>query len=122
MLANGTPMKQIQEWLGHPTFQTTADIYAHLDYSSKISSANTISNALTFEEPINNDIEIDISEYEQNNKQESAFEQKTKEELQKEIQRLEQMIRNQEEQERIEKEREAKLIIMANEVLKQYIY
>jgi len=106
MLANGTPMKQIQEWLGHSTFQTTADIYAHLDYSSKISSANTISNALTFDEPIKTDIEIDISDYEQNNKQERNFDQKTKEELQKEIQRLEQMIRDQEEQERLEKERE----------------
>lgn len=77
---------------------------------------------MTFKEPINNDIEIDISEYEQNNKQESAFEQKTKEELQKEIQRLEQMIRNQEEQEHIEIEQEVMLIIMANEVLKPYIY
>ena len=65
MLANGTPMKQIQEWLGHSTFQTTADIYTHLDYSSKISSANTISTALDFKEPINADIELDISGYEQ---------------------------------------------------------
>jgi len=45
MLANGTQMKQIQEWLGHSTFNTTADIYAHLDYSSKIASARTIQNA-----------------------------------------------------------------------------
>ncbi len=61
MLANGVPMKQIQEWLGHSTFQTTADIYAHLDYSSKISSANTISNALTFEEimPTNDNKELE---------------------------------------------------------------
>lgn len=36
MLANGTRMIQIQEWLGHFTFQTTTDIYAHLEYSSKI--------------------------------------------------------------------------------------
>ena len=43
-------MKEIQEWLGHSTFNTTADTYAHLDYSSKLSSANTISNALSFEE------------------------------------------------------------------------
>ena len=49
MLANNVPMKQIQEWLGHSTFQTTADIYSHLEYSSKLSSANAISNALTFE-------------------------------------------------------------------------
>ena len=49
MLANKIPMKQIQEWLGHSSFQTTADIYSHLDFSSKISSANTISTALTFD-------------------------------------------------------------------------
>lgn len=65
MLANGIPMKQIQEWLGHSTFNTTADIYAHLDFSSKISSANTISNALDFNEPNNINVEIDISGYKQ---------------------------------------------------------
>lgn len=35
LLANGVPMKQIQIWLGHSTFSTTADIYAHLDYSAQ---------------------------------------------------------------------------------------
>ena len=34
-LANGVPMKQIQIWLGHSTFSTTADIYAHLDVSAQ---------------------------------------------------------------------------------------
>jgi site-specific recombinase XerC len=42
MLANNVPMKQIQEWLGHIDFSTTANIYAHLDYSSKISSADAL--------------------------------------------------------------------------------
>lgn len=28
LLANGVPMKQIQEWLGHSDFSTTANIYA----------------------------------------------------------------------------------------------
>ncbi len=32
MLSNGVPMKQIQEWLGHADFGTTANIYSHLDY------------------------------------------------------------------------------------------
>lgn len=50
MLANGVGMKEIQEWLGHSTFQTTADIYAHLDYSSKVESANIISKVLDFKE------------------------------------------------------------------------
>lgn len=39
-------MKQIQDWLGHSTFNTTADIYSHLDFSSKQDSANAISAAL----------------------------------------------------------------------------
>ena len=46
LLANGVPMKQVQEWLGHSTFSTTADIYAHLDYKSKQGSAGVIANLL----------------------------------------------------------------------------
>ena len=32
-------MKQIQDWLGHSTFKTTADIYAHLESDSKLAAA-----------------------------------------------------------------------------------
>ena len=46
LLANGVPMKQIQEWLGHSDFSTTANIYAHLDYSSKLTSAEAMLNGL----------------------------------------------------------------------------
>ena len=46
LLANGISMKEIQEWLGHSDFSTTANIYAHLDYSSKLSSANAMSKCL----------------------------------------------------------------------------
>ena len=42
LLANGVAMKQIQEWLGHSDFSTTANIYAHLDYNSKLSSAEAM--------------------------------------------------------------------------------
>ena len=42
LLANGVPMKQIQEWLGHSDVSTTANIYAHLDYQSKVSSAEAM--------------------------------------------------------------------------------
>lgn len=42
LLINGIPMKQIQEWLGHSGFSTTANIYAHLHYSSKIGSAQAM--------------------------------------------------------------------------------
>ena len=47
LLANGVPLKHIQEWLGHSDFTTTANIYAHLDYKSKITSANVMDNLLT---------------------------------------------------------------------------
>ena len=46
LLANGVPMKQIQDWLGHSDFATTANIYAHLDYTSKISSADAMLSGL----------------------------------------------------------------------------
>ena len=36
-------MKQIQIWLGHSTFSTTADIYAHLDFSAQEQSAAAMS-------------------------------------------------------------------------------
>ena len=42
LLSNGVPMKQIQIWLGHSTFSTTADIYAHLDFSAQEQSAATM--------------------------------------------------------------------------------
>ena len=41
-------MKQIQEWLGHADFSTTANIYSHLDYSTKLNSANTMTNVFAF--------------------------------------------------------------------------
>ena len=47
LLANDVPMKQIQEWLGHSDISTTANIYAHLYYKSKITSANVMDNILT---------------------------------------------------------------------------
>ena len=46
LLANGVPMKQIQEWLGHSDYSTTANIYAHLDYSSKLDSAGALMSGL----------------------------------------------------------------------------
>lgn len=46
LLANGVPLKQIQEWLGHSDFSTTANIYAHLDYTSKLSSAQAMESGI----------------------------------------------------------------------------
>ena len=50
LLANGVPLKQIQEWLGHSDFTTTANIYAHLDYKSKITSAQAMETGLALPE------------------------------------------------------------------------
>ena len=41
-------MKDIQEWLGHSDYKTTANIYAHLDLSSKNISLETISGIIKF--------------------------------------------------------------------------
>lgn len=48
LLAHGVPMKQIQEWLGHSDFSTTANIYSHLDYTAKLNSAETLVTSLDF--------------------------------------------------------------------------
>ena len=50
LLANGVPLKHIQEWLGHSDFTTTANIYAHLDYKSKITSAQAMETGLALPE------------------------------------------------------------------------
>lgn len=52
LLANGVPLKQIQDWLGHSDFSTTANIYAHLDYSSKLSSAQAMVNGMVLPEAV----------------------------------------------------------------------
>ncbi|MCM3701674.1 tyrosine-type recombinase/integrase [Paenibacillus macerans] len=46
LLANGVSMKEVQEWLGHSDYSTTANIYSHLEYNSKVSSAQAMSKVL----------------------------------------------------------------------------
>lgn len=47
LYANGISLKEIQQWLGHSNISTTANIYTHLDYSSKLNTANAILSVLS---------------------------------------------------------------------------
>lgn len=53
LLADRIPMKQIQIWLGHSTFSTTADIYAHLDFTAQEDSANAMAGMFRKEKACN---------------------------------------------------------------------
>ncbi len=46
LLANDVPMKAIQEWLGHSNYAITANLYSHLEYNTKVISAETIARVL----------------------------------------------------------------------------
>ena len=48
LLANHVPLKQIQEWLGHSDFSTTANIYSHLDAEAKKNTAAAMLRGLGF--------------------------------------------------------------------------
>ena len=85
MLSNGVPMKQIQEWLGHADFSTTANIYSHLDYKTKQNSENTIFDVFNFN-----------SKKEENEKTNEP--DKTKE-LEEKIAKLEKQLKSQQEDE-----------------------
>ena len=50
LLANGVSLKEIQDWLGHSDFSTTANIYSHLEYGANVKSANKIAENLSLEE------------------------------------------------------------------------
>lgn len=57
-------MKNIQEWLGHSNFNTTADAYSHVDFSAKIESAKIIDKTITRNNDTDNTKKEDISDEE----------------------------------------------------------
>lgn len=42
LIAKRTPLIEVQQWLGHSTLFTTADLYAHLEFGMKLANAETI--------------------------------------------------------------------------------
>ena len=42
LIQNRVPLIEVQQWLGHSTLETTADLYAHLEYETKLASAETL--------------------------------------------------------------------------------
>lgn len=46
LLKNGVAMKDIQAWLGHSTYNTTAEFYAHLDAASKDNTGAAMAEAM----------------------------------------------------------------------------
>jgi len=55
LLANGVGMKEVQEWLGHSDYSTTANVYSHLEYSSKVSSATAMNGVLNLNKKSSSD-------------------------------------------------------------------
>ena len=48
MLKMGCSMKEISDWLGHATIQTSMNIYAHLDIEQKQNIASKFNSAFAF--------------------------------------------------------------------------
>lgn len=42
LYANGVSLKEIQEWMRHSDISTTSNICTHLNFDSKVASANAI--------------------------------------------------------------------------------
>ncbi len=63
LLARGISLKEIQEWLGHSNFNTTANIYAHLDTQVKQNSANALSSIFKSQKNISTCDEVDTLQF-----------------------------------------------------------
>ena len=42
LVQNRVPLIEVQQWLGHSTLETTADLYAHLEYDTKVGNAELL--------------------------------------------------------------------------------
>ena len=42
LISNRVPLIEVQQWLGHSNISTTADLYSHLSYETKLQSAETL--------------------------------------------------------------------------------
>ncbi len=51
LLSIGFSLKEIGDWLGHRDFATTANIYAHLDFKSKIDMAEKLQDCFSPDSP-----------------------------------------------------------------------
>ena len=56
LISNRVPLIEVQQWLGHSTISTTADLYAHLDYVVKERSSLVMSQQLFEMEDQYNDV------------------------------------------------------------------
>lgn len=46
LISSHVPLIEVQQWLGHSTISTTADLYSHLEFAAKERSAQTITTLL----------------------------------------------------------------------------
>lgn len=42
LIQSRVPLIEVQQWLGHSTLETTADLYAHLEYGTKVGNAELL--------------------------------------------------------------------------------
>lgn len=52
LLKNGANMKEIQAWLGHSNYNTTANLYAHLDSSSVNNTGKVMANVFSIKKEV----------------------------------------------------------------------
>ena len=61
LIGAGASMKEVQEWAGHSTYTTTADIYAHIQSENKRKLSNTIGDLLSEKPSVRNPLEAEAN-------------------------------------------------------------